>query len=98
LFIINITVNDNLSSEQHASLFSRHVEWFKHYFSTGEFVVIGPYVEKERAGLIIASTESRDRLMAILAEDAYYPELAAYEVHEFSPKMIAHNLHQLQVP
>lgn len=98
MFIINITVNENISAEQHASLFGRHVEWFKHYFSTGEFVVVGPYTGQERAGMIIANTASRDRLMAILGEDAYYPDLAAYDVHEFAPKMIAHNLHQLQVP
>lgn len=96
MFIINITVKDVVSPEQHESLFARHVQWFKHHFSTGEFVVVGPNSDRARSGVIIANVENRDELMAILGEDVYYPNLATYEVSEFSPKMIAENLHQFQ--
>jgi uncharacterized protein YciI len=97
LFIINITVHDNISPEQHESLFSEHVAWFKKYFATGQFVMIGPYSDQQRAGVIIANIANRDELIAVLSEDPYYPDLATYEVWTFSPKLIAQNLPQLQV-
>ncbi|CNC80359.1 YCII domain-containing protein [Yersinia frederiksenii] len=96
MFIINITVKDTISPEQHESLFIRHAQWFKHHFSTGKFIVIGPYSDRERSGVIIANIENRDELMTILSEDSYYPNLATYEISEFIPKMIAENLHQFQ--
>lgn len=95
MFIISITVSDAVSPEQHESLFIRHTQWFKHYFSTGNFVVVGPYSDRERSGVIIANTRDREALMAILSEDSYYPHLATYDIREFAPKMIAENLHQL---
>jgi len=96
LFIIDIAVKESVSPEQHESLFIDHVEWFKRYFATGDFVVVGPYTDQQRSGVIIANIASRDELMAVLGEDAYYPDLAIYAVREFSPKMIAENLHQFQ--
>jgi len=96
LFIINITVKETLSPEQHESLFIRHAQWFKHYFSAGKFVIVGPYSDRERAGVIIANIDNHHELITILGEDSYYPDLATYEVSEFFPKMIAENLHQLQ--
>lgn len=88
MYLINIAVNDDLSPEQHEALFSRHVSWFQQYFDAGKFVLIGPYSDRERAGVIIAQTESREELDAILKEDAYYPNLAEYEIREFIPKMV----------
>ena len=96
MFIINIAVKENISPAQHESLFIQHVEWFKRHFATENFVIVGPYTDQERSGVIIANIASRDELMAVLAEDAYYPDLAIYAVREFSPKMIAENLHQFQ--
>lgn len=96
MFIITITVSDALSPEQHDSLFPGHVQWFRHHFSTGAFVVVGPYSDRERSGVIMANTESRDALMAILEEDPYYPDMATYDIREFVPAMVAENLHQLQ--
>lgn len=94
MFLITITVNENVTAEQHESLFPHHAQWFKKYFGAGKFLIIGPYTDCERAGVIIASAQNRDELMAILAEDAYFPDLAEYDIREFSPKMIAENLHQ----
>lgn len=96
MFIIDITVNDHISAKQHESLFLRHAQWFKKYFDAGKFVVIGPCSDRERSGVIIACTENRDELMAILCEDVYYPDLAQYDIREFLPKMIAENLQQFQ--
>lgn len=96
MFIITITVSDALSPEQHESLFSEHVKWFRHYFSTGVFVVVGPHIDRERSGVIVANVGNREAMEAILKEDSYYPDMAAYDVREFIPKMIAENLHELQ--
>lgn len=96
MFIIDITVNSVIPPEQHEALFIQHAHWFKHHFSTGIFVVVGPYLDRERSGVIIANVDNRDDLMAILSEDAYYPDLATYEVREFLPKMIAEHLPQLK--
>lgn len=96
MFIIAITVSDTLSLEQHESLFPAHEQWFRHHFSTGAFVVVGPYTDRERSGVIMANAESRDALTTILKEDPYYPDLATYDIREFTPRMIAQNLHQLQ--
>ncbi len=96
MFFINITVNENVPAEQHESLFPYHAQWFKKHFDAGNFLMIGPYVDCESAGVIIARAKNRDELMTILAEDSYFPDLAKYDIREFSPKMIAENLHQFQ--
>ena len=88
MYLINITVNDDITAEQHEALFTSHVSWFQQYFNTGNFVLIGPYLDREKAGVIIAQTDSREELEAILKEDAYYPNLAEYEIREFTPKMV----------
>ena len=88
MYLINITVNDDISPEQHEALFTRHVSWFQRYFNAGKFVLIGPYSDRERAGVIIAQTASRDELETILREDVYYPGFAQYDIREFIPKMV----------
>lgn len=89
MFIINITVNDDLCAEQHESLFKHHVEWFKRNFAAGKFVLLGPYLDSERAGVIIANLTDRDALMAVLREDVYFPDKASYEIREFAASMAA---------
>ena len=88
MYLINITVNGDITTEQHEALFTSHVSWFQQYFEAGKFVLIGPYSDRERAGVIIAQTVSREELETILSEDAYYPNLADYEIREFTPKMV----------
>ncbi len=88
MYLINITVNSDITAEQHEALFTHHVSWFQQYFNAGKFVLIGPYSDREKARVIIAQTESREELEAILKEDAYYPNLAEYEIREFIPKMV----------
>lgn len=63
---------------------------------TRQFFVTRPYLDKERAGVIIAQTESREQLESILAEDVYYPNLADYQIREFKAAMVAENIQQFQ--
>ena len=93
MYIINITVDKNISEQQQAELFPIHTEWFKKYFQTGIFLMTGPYTDTDaHAGVIFAATESREELQRILEEDCYYPDLASYEIREFEPKLIAGNI------
>ncbi|ABP60554.1 YciI family protein [Enterobacter sp. 638] len=88
MYLINIAVNEDISPDQHEALFMHHVSWFQQYFDAGKFVLIGPYSDRERAGVIIAQAVNREELETILREDAYYPNLAKYEIREFTPKMV----------
>lgn len=93
MYIINITVNADLPEEKQKEMFLLHVEWFKKHFQEGKFLMLGPFIDTDKhAGVIIASTESREELDAILKEDCYYPDFAKYEIREFEPKMIAENM------
>jgi uncharacterized protein YciI len=89
MYIINITVNPDITDELHNTLFPNHVSWFTKYFDAGKFIVIGPYLDRDNAGVIIAHIENRTELESILQGDSYYPNLAQYEIREFMPKMIA---------
>lgn len=97
MYIINISVNSDITSTVHEQLFPRHVSWFKKYFELGKFVVVGPYSDREHAGVIIAQTGTRAELESILQEDPYYRNLAHYEIREFIPKLIAANLSDFQI-
>ncbi|CAM3783318.1 YciI family protein [Rahnella bruchi] len=88
MYLINITVNDDITAVEHEALFTRHASWFQRYFNAGIFVLIGPYSDRERAGVIIAQSASREELENILSEDPYYPGLAQYEIREFIPKRV----------
>lgn len=95
MYIINITVNADLSEAQHNELFPIHVEWFKKYFQAGQFLMLGPYMDTDaHSGVIFAETENREALQKILEEDCYYPNLAKYEIREFAPKMIAADINK----
>ena len=86
-----------LTAEQHEELFPKHAAWFAKYHQAGNFLIIGPFTERERASVIIAQTQDRAELEHILAEDSYYPNLATYVISEFTPKMVATNIEQFKV-
>ena len=86
MYIIDIAVNEDITPEQHEELFPKHAAWFAKYHQTGNFLIVGPCTDRERAGVIIAQTENRAELDRILSEDSYYPNLAKYAIHEFTPK------------
>lgn len=93
MYIITITVKDNVSEAQHTEMFPKHVAWFKKHFEVGDFLLLGPYVDTDKhSGVIIAQVDSRQALEQILLEDCYYPNFAIYEIREFAPKMIAKNM------
>lgn len=89
MYLINITVNADVSEEKQNEMFPVHTEWFKKYFQEGKFVMLGPYLNEKNAGVIFAAGISRDELQKILEEDCYYPNFAQYEIREFAPKLIA---------
>ncbi|RKV66883.1 MAG: hypothetical protein D8H97_38920 [Neisseria sp.] len=86
MYIIDIAVNEDITPEQHEELFPKHAAWFAKYHQAGNFLIVGPFTDRERAGVIIAQTENRAELDRILSEDSYYPNLANYAIHEFTPK------------
>ena len=97
MYLINIELYSStaLQAEQD-ELLNQHRTWFTQHFQTGQFLLLGPFADKARAGVIIAQTESRAELDEILAGDVYYPDLAHYEVREFKAAMIAENLQHYQ--
>ena len=92
MYIINISVNPDITPNLQEQLFPRHAAWFHKYYDLGKFLLIGPYSDREHAGVIIAETETREELESILQEDSYYPNSAHYEIREFVPKLIAAKL------
>lgn len=96
MYIIDITVNESISAEQQAVLLPKHRAWYQKYHQAGNFLIVGPFTERDRAGVIIAQTENRAELERILLEDSYYPHLATYKISEFSPKMIASHIEQFK--
>ncbi|MDD7544521.1 MULTISPECIES: YciI family protein [Pasteurellaceae] len=97
MYLIDISLkNESLSEEEQAKQLDAHRAWFAKYFQQGNFLLLGPYLDKERAGVIIAQTENRAQLEQILAEDVYYPDLADYQIREFKAAMVAENIQQFQ--
>lgn len=90
MYIINITVNPDVTEQTQNEMFPVHVRWLEKYFNNGKFLMSGPYIDTDaHAGVIFAQTTSRDELQSILEEDCYYPDFARYDVREFSPKFVA---------
>lgn len=94
MYLVNISLKPNNDDEQtSAERFALHREWFAKHFEKGTFLMLGPYLNKEHTGVIIAQAENQSELEKILAEDVYYPlGMANYEINEFKPAMIAGNL------
>ncbi|WP_409500555.1 YciI family protein [Mannheimia glucosida] len=86
MYIINIALKMD-KIEQAESMLNAHRAWFAQYFEQGNFLMLGPYLDQDHAGVIIAQTENREALDTVLAEDVYFPDLADYEVREFKDAM-----------
>ena len=69
MYLINITVNPDLPADQQETLFAAHAAWFKKHFAAGNFLMLGPYIDTQNAGVIFAHVKDRAALDAILAED-----------------------------
>lgn len=97
MYLIDISIKpSDLSEAEQAKQLDAHRAWFAKYFQQGNFLLLGPYLDKARAGVIIAQAESCERLESILAEDVYYPNLADYQIREFKAAMAAENIQQFQ--
>ena len=90
MFIINITVNSDVTEQTQNEMFPAHVRWLEKFFNNGKFLMLGPYIDTDaHAGVIFAQVSGKDELQSILEEDCYYPGFARYDVREFIPKLIA---------
>jgi len=95
MYLINITVNLDVTEQLQKEMFPNHAAWLEKYFQAGVFLIMGPYIDTDaHAGVIFAQTSSRDELQSILEEDCYFPQFAHYEVREFVPKLIAKEFNQ----
>ena len=59
-------------------------------------MLVGPYKDREMAGLVIAQVADKQELLKIIQQDAYYPDLATYEIQEFQANLIAKNFAEYQ--
>ena len=89
MYFIDIKIaEETMKQADGQQLLAGHRQCFSKYVEQGNFQLLGPYKDIPFAGLIIAQAESREALDAILKEDAFYPDKAAYEIHEFSANKI----------
>ena len=98
MYLINITLKQNLVPAERADeLFSAHRAWFAKNFEAGNFLILGPYLDREHAGVIIAQASSRAALDEILKDDVYFPlGYAQYEVREFKAAMASAEIAKFQ--
>lgn len=93
MYLINITIQSKLiPSEKSEELLKAHRNWFTEQAEKGKFLLVGPYLDKKMAGVVLAHAESREELERILSQDAYYPDLATYDVHELQANIISEEL------
>lgn len=98
MYIVNITLNvDEVPKDQAENMFNQHRQWFAKNHQEGRFLLLGPYTDREHAGIIVAQTENREALEKILESDVYYPlGLADYEIREFKAVMVADNVKKFE--
>ena len=94
MFIINQTLKaDKIPAGKGEELFKQHIAWFTKHFEQRDFLLVGPYTDKEMAGIMIAGTDSREAVEEILKEDVYYADgIAEYEVRPFKAPLISVSL------
>lgn len=93
MYLIDITIHpEAVPAEKADELLNAHRAWFGAQAQAGHFLVVGPYRDKQMAGVVMAQAESREALDALIAQDAYYPDMATYDVHEFQANLIAENI------
>lgn len=93
MFLITITIkSDQVPKDQAEELLAKHRAWFKSEFDAGNFKIVGPLKDRGMAGIVIAEADSRQELDAMIAKDAYYPNLATYDVAEFKANLVAEDI------
>ncbi len=87
MFIISQDLKpEKIPEGKGGELFQNHVAWFTKHFEKGDFLLVGPYTDREMSGL------TREEVESILKEDVYYAEgMAVYDVRPFKGiKISAH--------
>ncbi|WP_368396077.1 YciI family protein [Streptococcus gallolyticus] len=93
MYLIDITIKaDQVPADKADELLAGHRAWFSAQAQAGNFLLVGPYRDKAMAGLVIAQANSRAELDDLVAKDAYYPDMATYDIHEFQANIIAENI------
>lgn len=93
MYLIDITIKaDQVPADKADELLSGHHAWFSAQAQAGNFLLVGPYRDKAMAGLVIAQANSRAELDDLVAKDAYYPDMATYDIHEFQANIIVENI------
>lgn len=84
MYLVKINLKGDVTTDQ----LTNHRDWFSRHFQTGDFVMVGPLLDKTNAGVIIARSMPKEKLTKILSEDAFYPDGATYQVNTFAAKMV----------
>ncbi|MFC3932061.1 YciI family protein [Streptococcus dentapri] len=93
MYLIDVTIQSNrIPTDKAEELLQAHRSWFTGQAEKGNFLLVGPYLDKGMSGLIVAYVSDREELEEILSQDAYYPDLATYEVREFKANIIAEDI------
>ncbi|MCH3922049.1 YciI family protein [Limosilactobacillus sp.] len=90
MYIINIQLDR--SQQFGDDKLAQHRAWFTRHFEAGDFLIVGPSKTHPMSGVVIAQAKSREALDKILAEDAFYPDGASYDVNEIAAHMVADNI------
>jgi uncharacterized protein YciI len=95
VFIVTMTYTAPL--EQVDALLPDHVAWLERNYAAGRFLASGRQVPRV-GGVILARAESREELLAVLAEDPFQKAgVAQLQLAEFLPTMTSPELESLRV-
>ncbi len=94
MFVVSLTYTRDLSEvDKHIE---PHIAYLEKYYALGKFIASGRKVPRT-GGVILASTENREELDRILAEDPFWVAgVAYYDVIEFIPTMVGKGFENLQ--
>lgn len=83
MYIIKLTYNAPLSEVD--KYLKAHREFLDYHYKQGFFLASGPMVPRE-GGIIIAISQDKSELEAVLKKDPFYlAEIASHEIIEFHP-------------
>ena len=92
MYLIDISIHqEKIPENQAAQLLAYHRQWLANQAEAGHFLLVGPYKDQTMAGLVVAQLADKQELLKILQQDAYYPDLATYEIREFQANIITEN-------
>ena len=97
MYLSNITINPvEIPRHELQELLVQHRAWYTEQAQKGNFVLVGPYRDRPMTGVAIATVGSREEGNAIIEQDAFYPDNATYDIHEFTANIISDDITQYQ--